>query len=89
MPVSTLMMSRDAVGGGALDHLVAHAVAFQQAVRHVELALPAEQLDHRLQNHRGHGAVHVVVAVDQHRLALRDGALQPFHGRAHAQHFHG
>ena len=79
----------DSVGGGALDHLVAHAVAFQQPVWHVEVAAAAQQLHRRLQNDGGQRAVHVVVAVDQHGLTLGDGTLQPLDGLGHAQHFHG
>jgi hypothetical protein len=47
----------------------------------MEARLAAEHLDGGLeQDHRG-GAVHVVVAVEQHRLAIGDGALKPLDGR--------
>jgi hypothetical protein len=62
------------------------AVAFAQAVRHMEADGSAEHLDGGLQQHHGRGAVHVVVAVKKHRLAERDGALQAVDGRGHAQH---
>ena len=57
-----------AVGGGALDHLVAHAIAFADAVRHVKVSRPAAKLDGRLENDDRGGAVHVVVAVNQNFL---------------------
>src|SRR6266852_8080724 len=37
-----------ALGGGALDHLVAHPIAFADAVRHMKVSLSAAKLDGRL-----------------------------------------
>src|ERR1700693_4614315 len=38
-----------AASSGALDHLVAHAIAFADAVRHVKLSRSAAQLNGRLE----------------------------------------
>ena len=65
MPVSTLMISRMPRSAALLDHFVAHAVAFEDAVRHVILGLAAAQLDDGLEDDDGGGAVHVVVAIDK------------------------
>jgi hypothetical protein len=51
--------------------------------------LAAEHLDGGLEQDHGGGAVHVVVAVEKHRLARGDGALQALDGRGHAQHEEG
>jgi len=49
----------------------------------------AQHLDSGLQqDHRG-GAVHIVVAVKQHRLTGCDGPLQALDGRGHSQHQEG
>src|SRR5208282_2717781 len=39
-----------AVGGGALDHLVAHAITFADAMRHMKVRRSAAQLDRRLED---------------------------------------
>ena len=77
---------RHSGGGGALDHVVLHAVAFADAVRHVEVGAAAAQLDRGFQNDDGGGAVHVVVAVDEDLLAVGDGAAQALGGLVHAEH---
>ena len=75
-----------ALGVGRFQHARLQAVALAQPVGHVKARHAAEHLDGRLEQDDGGGAVHVVVAVEQHRLAVRDGPLQPFDGRGHAQH---
>ena len=72
--------------GGLLDDLVAHAVAFADAVRHVVVDLSAAQLQRRLEDDDGGGAVHVVVAIDEDGLAALDGGAQALHRRAKAGH---
>ena len=86
MPVSTLMISRIPCCGRPLDHLVAHAVAFADAVRHVELDLAAAELDRGLEDDDGGGAVHVVVAVDKDGLAALDGGSQALDGGTQSGH---
>ena len=70
------MISRMPAIGGLLDHLVAHAVAFADAVRHVVVDLAAANLQRGLQDDDGGGAVHVVVAIDEDGLAALDGGAQ-------------
>ena len=79
----------DALGVSRFKHARLQAVALAQPVRHMEAGHAAEHLDGRLEQHDGGGAVHVVVAVEQHRLARGDGPLQPGDGRVHAQHQQG
>ena len=86
MPVSTLMMTPNAALGGLLDDLVAHAIAFADAVRHVVVGLAAAQLQRGLQDDDRGGAVHVVVAIDENGLAAFDGRAQALHRRAQAGH---
>ena len=76
----------NAGGGGALDHVVAHVVAFANAVRHVEVGRAAAEFDRGLQNDDRHGAVDVVVAVDQNRLFAFDGGVDAVDGGAQARH---
>ncbi len=76
----------NAAVGGLLDHLVAHAVAFANAVRHVVVDLAAAQLESGLQDDDRGGAVDVVVAVDEDGLAALDGGLQSLDGRAQSGH---
>ena len=73
-------------GGGLLNDVALHAVSVFDAVGHVKIGLPSAELNGGLQDHDSHGAIHVVIAVDQHGLALRDGALQALHCRFHAPH---
>ena len=49
----------------------------------------SEHLDGSLEQNDGGGAVHVVVAVKQDRLARGYGSLQPCDSRVHAQHEEG
>ena len=76
MPVSTLMMSRMPRGCGLLDDFVTHAVAFADAVRHVEFDFAAAELQRGLEDNDGGGAVHVVVAIDEDGFAALDGGAQ-------------
>ena len=75
--------------GGALDHVVAHVVAFANAVRHVEIRRSSAEFDRRLQNDDGHRAVHVVVAVNQNRFFALDGGVDAIDGGAQAGHLFG
>ena len=76
----------DACGGGLLDDLVAHAVAFADAVRHVELDLAAAELERGLEDDDGGGAVDVVVAIDKDGFAALDGGAQALDGGAQSGH---
>ena len=55
-------------------------------MRHVEFGLSASQLDRGAKNDNRGGAVDVVVAVDQHALAVGDSAAQALDGGLHAEH---
>src|SRR3954469_24380896 len=72
--------------GGALDHVVLHAVAFFNPVRHVELRNAAAEFDHSLEDNDGGSTVDVVVAVDEDVFFFRDRSLQAFDGRFHSEH---
>ncbi len=75
-----------AVGGGALDHLVAHAIAFADAVRNVKISRSPAQLDGRLQNDDCRGAIDVVVAVNQNFLFALHRRFQPVKRGFHPAH---
>ncbi len=75
----------DAAIGGLLNDLIPHAVAFADAVRHVVVHFAAAEFKRGFQDDDRGGAVHVVVAVDEHRFAALDGRLQPLHGSAKSQ----
>src|SRR5580700_3203129 len=63
----------NARGGSALDYIVAHIVALANAVRHVKVGGASAEFNRSLQDDDGHGAVHVVVAVDEDGLLAFDG----------------
>ena len=84
MPVSTLTIRATAHGGGALDHVGAHAVTVLQTMRNVKAGFTAGHLDGFLQNDHGYGSVDVVVAVDQDLFSGLDGGLDARDGVAHA-----
>ncbi len=48
------------------------AVSLAQTMRNMEIDRAAQHLDGGLEQDDGGGAVHVVIAVEQHRLAPRD-----------------
>ncbi len=75
-----------AIGVSLFQHTRLQAVTLAQPVRHVEARDSAEHLDGRLEEDNGGGAVHVIVAVKQHRLTGGDGSLQPGYGFIHTQH---
>ncbi len=62
------------------------AIALAQPVRDMEAGYAAEHFDGGFEQDNGGRAVHVVVAVEQHRLAAGNGLLQPVRGGVHAQH---
>ena len=62
--------------GGSLDHVAAHVVALAYAVGNVEVGCAAAKLDRGLQDNDGHGAVDVVVAVDQDGFFAFDGGVE-------------
>src|SRR4029077_246006 len=53
-----------AVGSSALDHLVAHTIAFAVAWRNMKVSHSAAKLDGRFENDDRCRAVHIVVAVN-------------------------
>ena len=79
----------NAVGVRSFKHARLHAVAFAEAVRHVETCFTAEHLDGGLEQDHGDSAVHIVVAVKKNGLARGDGAFEPLDGRGHAEHEKG
>ena len=76
----------NARGRGALDHIVAQIVALANAVRDMKVGSASAEFNCGLQNDHRHCAIHVVVAVDEHRLFAFDGRIQPIDCRAHAGH---
>ena len=73
-------------GGGALDHVVLHAVAFADAVRDVEVGGSTTEVDGRLQDDDCGGAVDIVVAVNEDAFLALDGGVQTVDSGAHAGH---
>ena len=71
---------------GALDHVIAHVVAFANAVRHVEVGGAAAEFNCGLQDNDRHGAVHVVVAVDEDGLFALDRGIDAVNSGAQAGH---
>src|SRR4051812_3844659 len=76
----------DACSSSVLKHVVAHAITFADAMRHVKLSNTAQQLDASLQNNDCCGSIHIVIAIDKQRLFRGDSALQAFNGNLHAKH---
>ena len=79
----------NASGGGALDDIVAHIVAFANAVWDVEIGCAAAEFDRRFQNDDGHGAVDIVVAVNQDGIFAFDGGVDAIDGAAKSGHVLG
>ena len=61
----------DALGMRRFQHARLQAVALAQAVRNVEAGNAAEHLDGCFEQDDGGGAVHIIIAVEQNRLARR------------------
>src|SRR5262249_18184741 len=59
----------------AFDHVIFHTIPIANAMRHVEVGTPAEDLDGALQNDDGGGAVDVVVAIYKDALSRADRLL--------------
>ena len=76
----------EALGRGLLNHRHAHAVAIGKPVRDVSLHLRAQHAQRREQHHHRHGAVHIVVTVNQNFFVLLQSAAQTRDGLAHAGH---
>src|SRR5580704_7020860 len=74
----------DAHGRGAFDDVGPHSIAFFQSMRNVVAGFAAGHLDGFLQNDDGHGAVDVVVAVDQNLFFRLDGGFDARNGVPHA-----
>jgi hypothetical protein len=55
----------DALGGGGFDHFRPHAVAFIQPVGNVVADVAAGQAERGGEQDDGHGAIDIVVAVDE------------------------
>src|SRR5438445_4661600 len=84
----------DAGGGGLSEDAGLHAVTFAQAVGDVVgndggRVFGSDPLDGGLEEDGGGGAVYVVVAVDEDRLAGANGLLDAGYGQVHAEHEHG
>ncbi len=69
-----------------LDHLVFHAIAVANAMGDVKVGDTTAHRDRGQQNHDGHRAVRVVIAIDENFFLTRDGGAQAFDCRAHATH---
>src|SRR5215831_12467113 len=74
------------VGRRLLDDVQAHAVTFCQAMRDVCLHSGAGRAQCREQHHYSHGAVYIVVAIDQDLLLSLDGAPEASDGGLHVRH---
>jgi hypothetical protein len=59
------------------------SVALAKTVGHMKASLAAEHLDGGFEQDNGSGAVHVVVAVEQHWLMGGDGPFEPLDGCGH------
>ena len=79
----------NALGVGRFEHARLHAVAVAQAMRDMKTCHAAEHFDGGFEQDDGDGSVHVVVAVEKHRFARGDGALETVDGIVHAQHEEG
>src|SRR5216684_7701511 len=75
-----------AVSRGALDHLVAHAIAFADAMRDMKVSRSAAKLDRRLEDDDRRRAVHVIVAVNQNFFSALYRGLQPIKSGFHPAH---
>ena len=73
-----------AFSGGAGEHLGLHAVAVAETMGDVVAGGAAENLDGGFEQDNRGGAVDVIVAVDEDRLARRDGLLDARDGGGHA-----
>jgi hypothetical protein len=74
---------RDALGRGGFDHFRPHAIAILQPVGNVGVHIAAGQPDGGGEKHHGHGAVHIVVAVDENFFVGTDGPFQTRGGFRH------
>ena len=63
-------------GRGSFDHVIAHVIAFADAVRNVEVGSAATKFDGSLQNDDRHRAVDVVISVDQDWLFAFDSGVE-------------
>ena len=70
----------------ALDHLVAHAIALADAMRHMKIGRPTAEFDGRLQNDDRRRAIHVVVAIDENFFFALDRRFQPVQSGFHSRH---
>jgi hypothetical protein len=76
----------DALRGCGFENLIAHAVAFAEAVRDVETDRAAEHLNGCFEQNGGGGAIDVIVAIDEDRFAALDGLLHAGDSGGHAVH---
>ena len=58
------------------DDVILDAIAFLDAVRHVEVGSAAAKFNGGFQDHDGGGSVYVIVAVDEDAFVVGDGALR-------------
>ena len=79
----------NAFGVGGFEHARLHAVAVAQAMRNMKADEAAEHFDGGFEQDDGDGAVDVVVAIEQDRLARGDGSFDALDGGGHAEHEKG
>ena len=72
--------------GRAFDHVIAHVVALANTVGDVEVRRSATELDRSLQDDDRHGAVDVVVAIDQDGFFAFNGGIETIDSGAQAGH---
>ena len=74
---------------GAFDHVVAEIVAFANAVGHVKIGSASAEFDGSFQDDDRHGAIDVVIAVDEDGFFGLDSCVEAVDGGAQAQHILG
>jgi hypothetical protein len=79
---------RKPVVGRKVDALGAHAIALAIAVGNVEVQV-AQVFQEAIDQGHGRGAVHIIVAIDEHLLAIAKGAHQAVNGLVHVLHQEG
>ena len=66
-------------GRSALNNIATHVITFADAVGDVEIASTSAEFDSCLQDNDGHGAVNVVVAINENWFFAVDGGVNAIH----------
>ena len=76
----------ESLGARPFDDFRAHAVAVPHAMRNVMVRLCADELQGSVEDDDGHGAVDVVVTVDENLFPLLDGLQNAADRCVHREH---